>query len=1105
MATRGKGKKQTIAPDFSSDPLWYKDAIIYQVHLKSYFDANDDGVGDFEGLIQKLDYIAELGVNTLWLLPFYPSPRRDDGYDIAEYKSVHPDYGKLADAKRFIAEAHKRGLRVITELVINHTSDQHPWFQRAREAKKGSAARNFYVWSDTDQAYDGTRIIFLDTEKSNWTWDPVAGQYFWHRFFSHQPDLNFDNPAVIKAVLEVMRFWLDLGVDGLRLDAVPYLIEREGTNNENLPETHDILKLMRAEIDQHYPDRMLLAEANQWPEDTQDYFGNGDECHMAFHFPLMPRMYMAIAREDRFPITDIMRQTPAIPENCQWAIFLRNHDELTLEMVTDNERDYLWQTYAADRRARINLGIRRRLAPLLERDRRRIELMNALLLSMPGTPVLYYGDEIGMGDNIHLGDRDGVRTPMQWSVDRNGGFSRADPASLVLPPIMDPLYGFQAINVEAQGRDPHSLLNWTRRMLAVRKRYKAFGRGTLKFLYPGNRKVLAYLREFEGEHLLCVANMSRSLQAVELDVAAFDGQVPIEIMGGSSFPPIGQLPYLLTLPAYGFYAFQICPNAQMPEWHEVPAEPLPDYETLVLRGALVEGPVMAHHRGVIEKQVLPGYLGVRRWFASKDRGIESSKILYAVPWPDHGDDLVFTEVEATLADGGTERYSLPVGIVWEDESPTARAQQLALARVRRGRRIGLLTDGFALDAFASGLLIGLRQGTELPVNHGVVRFETTDAFSGVTFDPAIESRWLTAEQSNSSMIMHDAGVVKLFRRTSVGVNPEVEMGRFLTEHGYANTSPLLGEVVRIGENGDRTTLAVLQGFLRNQGDAWRWTLDFLRRSYDEYSHSDEEERKAEIEAGYDAFATAVGTRLGQLHALLAQPSGVPAFSPEKASAADADAVRDSIRAQIGRALMSIDHLADLSEAVAADVEALKGLVGTLDERVGKLAKAGVSALKTRVHGDFHLGQILVVQDDAYIIDFEGEPARSLDERRAKGSPLRDVAGFLRSLDYAAAMARRGEDGLAPIEDEGFGDYLSRFRERSSRVFLAAYRAVLDAAPVRWVDGETLAPILELFVIEKAAYEVNYEAANRPGWVDVPVRGLLHAARGETSRELKEAK
>ncbi|WP_343583350.1 maltose alpha-D-glucosyltransferase, partial [Pseudomonas sp.] len=433
--------KRSRPAAFIDDPLWYKDAVIYQLHIKSFFDSNNDGIGDFAGLISKLDYIAELGVNTLWLLPFYPSPRRDDGYDIAEYKAVHPDYGNLADARRFIAEAHKRGLRVITELVINHTSDQHPWFQRARHAKRGSKARDFYVWSDDDQKYDGTRIIFLDTEKSNWTWDPVAGQYFWHRFYSHQPDLNFDNPQVLKAVIGVMRFWLDLGVDGLRLDAIPYLIERDGTNNENLAETHDVLKAIRAEIDANYPDRMLLAEANQWPEDTRPYFGEGegDECHMAFHFPLMPRMYMALAMEDRFPITDILRQTPEIPANCQWAIFLRNHDELTLEMVTDRERDYLWNYYAEDRRARINLGIRRRLAPLLQRDRRRIELLTSLLLSMPGTPTLYYGDELGMGDNIYLGDRDGVRTPMQWSPDRNGGFSRADPQRLVLPPIMHPL------------------------------------------------------------------------------------------------------------------------------------------------------------------------------------------------------------------------------------------------------------------------------------------------------------------------------------------------------------------------------------------------------------------------------------------------------------------------------------------------------------------------------------------------------------------------------------------------------------------------------------------------------------------------------------------
>ena len=468
-----KTKKKTDI-GFNNDPLWYKDAVIYQAHVKSFFDANDDGIGDFPGLIAKLDYIENLGVNTIWLLPFYPSPRRDDGYDIGEYRNVHADYGTMADAKAFIKEAHKRGLRVITELVVNHTSDQHPWFQKARRAKPGSAARDFYVWSDNDQLYSGTRIIFCDTEKSNWTWDEVAQAYYWHRFYSHQPDLNFDNPKVVEAVLGVMRFWLDLGVDGLRLDAVPYLIERDGTSNENLPETHAILKRIRAEIDAHYPDRMLLAEANMWPEDVQQYFGvetpkgegegitaaqmeaaaaeqnvcvtdetvkpvalSGDECHMAFHFPLMPRMYMALAQEDRFPITDILRQTPDIPSNCQWAIFLRNHDELTLEMVTDKERDYLWNTYAADKRARINLGIRRRLMPLLERDRRRVELLNSLLLSMPGTPVIYYGDEIGMGDNIHLGDRDGVRTPMQWSIDRNGGFSKADPASLVLPPIQD--------------------------------------------------------------------------------------------------------------------------------------------------------------------------------------------------------------------------------------------------------------------------------------------------------------------------------------------------------------------------------------------------------------------------------------------------------------------------------------------------------------------------------------------------------------------------------------------------------------------------------------------------------------------------------------------
>src|ERR1700720_1703419 len=475
------------------DPLWFKDAVIYEVHVRAFFDGNDDGCGDFAGLTRKLEYIQDLGVNTVWLLPFYPSPGRDDGYDIADYRNIPPTYGTRAEFRAFVREAHRRNLRVITELVLNHTSDAHPWFQAARRAAPGSVKRNYYVWSDTPERYAGTRIIFSDTEKSNWAWDAQAQAYYWHRFFSHQPDLNYDNPRVILAMVQVMRRWLDMGVDGFRLAPIPYLVEREGTNNANLPETHSVIKRIRAELDAYSPGKVLLAEANQWPEDVSAYFGDGDECHMAYHFPLMPRIYMAIAQEDRFPITDILRQTPDIPSNCQWALFLRNHDELTLEMVTDVERDYLWSTYATDPRARLNLGIRRRLAPLMDNDRRKIELMNSLLLSLPGTPILYYGDEIGMGDNIYLGDRNGVRTTMQWTPDRNGGFSRCDPTRLYLPPIMDPIYGYEAVNVEAQLRSPTSLLNWMKRLIAMRQQNPALRAGRLHFLYPGNRKVLAYL------------------------------------------------------------------------------------------------------------------------------------------------------------------------------------------------------------------------------------------------------------------------------------------------------------------------------------------------------------------------------------------------------------------------------------------------------------------------------------------------------------------------------------------------------------------------------------------------------------------------------------
>jgi maltose alpha-D-glucosyltransferase/alpha-amylase len=1087
-----KKKKRHLS--VMADPLWYKDAVIYQLHVKSFFDSNNDGVGDFPGLLQKLDYIASLGVNAIWLLPFYPSPRRDDGYDIADYRGVHPDYGTLADFRRVVAGAHKRDIRIITELVINHTSDQHTWFQRARAAKPGTAARRYYVWSDHDDAYADTRVIFVDAEKSNWTWDPVAEAYYWHRFYSHQPDLNFDNPRVLREVLSVMRFWLDLGVDGLRLDAVPYLVEREGTNNENLPETHAILKKLRKALDDYAPGRMLLAEANQWPEDAKEYFGNGDECHMSFHFPLMPRMYMAIAQEDRFPISDIIRQTPAIPENCQWAIFLRNHDELTLEMVTDKERDLLWATYAADRRARINLGIRRRLAPLLEHDRNRIELMNMLLLSMPGTPVIYYGDELGMGDNYHLGDRDGVRTPMQWSPDRNGGFSRASPENLVLPAIMNPVYGFEVINVEAQAGDQYSLLNWTRHMLTVRKRHKAFGRGTLRFLYPGNRKVLAYLREQEDESILCVCNVSRVIQAVELDLSAFAGRIPVDLTGGSTFPPIGQLPYLLTLPPFAFYWFILSADASLPEWHLPAPEAMAELSTLVLRSGIADV-LDSEKRRVLEEEALPAYLARRRWFASKDAKIGAIRLANAEPIAGAGVDLILTEVEVSLA-RRTESYLLPLAIVWEDAVTDALPQQLALARVRRGRRVGFLTDAFATDELPIVVLRALALSVVRPLAKGEIRFLPTPRLAEIDVPRKPEIRRLSAEQSNSSLIIGDIAVFKLVRRVFPGIHPEAEMGRYLTEHSFANTAPLFGEVTRYDTDGTPHTLVLVQGFLRNQGDGWGWTLDFLSRVLNSTTVVDPEMRIDDIAdafAGYENFAGAIGRRLSELHAMLAAPTDNLAFAPEEAGAADVTAWTDAVRAQLDAAFAALHGVSqwpdDETETAAA---ALKDRREALNGAIATLAEAATGTLKTRTHGDFHLGQVLVSSGDAYIIDFEGEPARPLEERRAKTSPLRDVAGLLRSFDYAVAAASSRAAG--PAQDApAKATVLDRFAANASEAFLAAYRSVHAESPRQWVTEASEAALLDLFLLEKAAYEICYEAANRPAWIGIPLQGLARIA------------
>lgn len=1051
----------------TTDPLWYKDAVIYQVHVKSFYDSNGDGIGDFAGLMEKLDYITDLGVTAVWLLPFYPSPRRDDGYDIAEYRDVSPDYGTLEDARRFVEAAHERGLRVITELVINHTSDQHPWFQAARKAPPGSPERDFYVWSDNDKLYSGTRIIFCDTEKSNWSWDEEAQAYYWHRFYSHQPDLNFDNPKVLEEVLSVMRYWLDAGVDGMRLDAIPYLIERDGTSNENLPETHAVLKQIRADLDEHYPDRMLLAEANMWPEDTQQYFGDDDECHMAFHFPLMPRMYMALAQEDRFPITDIMRQTPDIPDSCQWAIFLRNHDELTLEMVTDAERDYLWNAYAADRRARINLGIRRRLAPLMQRDRRRVELMHALLLSMPGTPVLYYGDEIGMGDNLFLGDRDGVRTPMQWSSDRNGGFSRADPAALVLPPVMDPLYGFQAVNVEAQERDPHSQLVWLKGMLAVRREHQAFGRGTQRFLRPANRKILAYLREHEDETVLCIANLGHTSQAVELDLHECEGRTPVELSGGATFPRIGHLPYLLTLQPYGFQWFMLSEDAEPPDWSSGAPGTEMEKHTFVLRPQIDEV-VEGSSRQVFEQEVLRQYLPSRRWFGTKDEVVESIHTEQVAHLP-ATDDLLLTEIEVTTA-SGTAVYTLPLGIAWEGAPAGAFASNLAMARVRRGRSVGLLTDGFATASFAHSILTGLRDDVSISLEDGEIRFEKNEGFD---LGPDAEPEWIAAEQSNSTLIVGRSAVLKLLRKIQPGIHPDLEMVRYLAGNGFANVPPILGSVTHFTADGP-VLLMLVQRFVLNQGDGWQWTLGALERMANdtEWSFSN-----------YRHFATNLGQRLAEMHRVLALDSGDPAFAPEIMDAEEAGRLGARIQRQVDKALNLLGGDPPLDEDVRAAAHRLIAKRETLMERIATSAQSAVGSPRTRIHGDLHLGQVLVTGNDVMIIDFEGEPTRPIAERRAKDLPQRDVAGMLRSFDYAAAVAERNRPAASESREQHAEAGSVRFRESAIEAFLAGYCGEDTAAD----------PLLDLFVLEKAAYEVAYEAANRPDWMAVPVSGLVATA------------
>lgn len=1073
---------------------WYKDAVIYELRVRSFFDSNGDGIGDLRGLIQKLDYLKDLGVSALWLLPIYPSPLKDDGYDIADYCSVHASVGTLDDFRELLTEAHARGLRVVTELVLNHTSDQHPWFQRARSAAPGSRERDYYVWSDDPGKWPEARIIFQDYETSNWSWDPIAKAYYWHRFFTHQPDLNFDSPDVRASLLEVVDFWFAMGVDGMRLDAVPYLYERPGTTCENLPETHEFLRTLRAHVDRKFPDRMLLAEANQWPEDAARYFGAGDECHMSFHFPLMPRLFMALRMEDSYPISDILEQTPAIPETCQWAIFLRNHDELTLEMVTDEERDYMVERFAADRQTRINLGIRRRLAPLLENDRRSIELMNLLLLSLPGTPVLYYGDEIGMGDNAYLGDRDGVRTPMQWSPDRNGGFSRANPQRLILPTISDPEYRYESVNVELQEHNPSSLLWWTKRMIALRKQHPAFGRGSLRMLAPENRKVLAFLREHEGQALLVVANLSRHPQWVELELGELAGRVPIELIGNGAFPIIDSRPYRLTLGGHDALWFSLSGELQR-QRHTSLAPP-------VASPAEYVGP-HRHPRQLARElgDVLVTYLPAQRWFRRKTLAAQRATLLDVIhlgaltaegqelgPW------LAFVRLE--LAGGESETYVVPLSLLHQAARPMTALLALRDATEPEAQR--WLCDA-SLAPEAARALHDVAFGERRLSGHSLSLIGKRSADSSLDAPEPI--RQLGTEQSNTSFVFGQRFVGKLLRRVEGMVSLEVEALRALRGAASRCNAPTLEACIDFEQGDTQGTLWISEGFIPNEGDAWHLTIDHAQRFYESVLTKRRGEQPTlgglfepadpSVAPDFVVLARLLGRRTAELHAALYETSrGEQA--PRRFNALSSRAFYQSVRNLSARAFDVLKSVS-LSEPAATLALELLRRKAAVRQVIDQALSRPLSAPRMRVHGDFHLGQVLYTGSDFYIIDFEGEPGRAPAERRRLRSPLADVAGMIRSLHYASLgvlnMPLSGAQ-VRPEDREQLEPWARAFYQASANAFLTQYLETAENAPFLAMAADELRTLLRIQLVEKALYELLYELDNRPTWAELPLRGLL---------------
>ncbi|QZZ22978.1 maltose alpha-D-glucosyltransferase [Leptothermofonsia sichuanensis E412] len=1141
-----------------NDALWFKNALIYEVPVRAFADSNGDGIGDFKGLTGKLGYLQDLGITAVWILPFFPSPLRDDGYDIADYTNVNPIYGTLDDFKEFLEAAHQRGIRVIIELIVNHTSDQHPWFQRARKAPKGSPERDFYVWSDTPDKYRETRIIFQDFESSNWTWDPLAQSYYWHRFYAHQPDLNYDNPAVRQAVFEVLDFWLSMGVDGLRMDAVPYLYEREGTNCENLPETHAFLKQMRRYVDDRYPNRMLLAEANQWPEDAAAYYGDGDECHMNFHFPLMPRLFMALRMEDNFPIVDILQQTPPIPDNCQWGLFLRNHDELTLEMVTDEDRDYMYRVYAEDPEMRLNLGIRRRLAPLLGNDRRQIELLNSLLLSLPGTPVLYYGDEIGMGDNVYVGDRNGVRTPMQWSPDRNAGFSRANPHRLYLPLIVDSEYHYNTVNVEAQRANPNSLLNSMKRLIATRKRFQALGLGDFHLLHSDNRKVIAFIRTYGDEQILVVANLSRFVQTVRLDLGSLQGRVPVEISGRTEFPEITDTPYFLSIGPYAFYWFTL---KLQPD--SLASSPPVDIPTLVVGDAWPSVFSQPDLKGKLESW-LPDYLCQFHWFGGRTRTVQTATITETIAIPYKNRQAFMVRLHVDYIQGDPQTYWLYLSYARDENAIQLLTEtpQAVVARLRTtgSDNVAVLFDAIADRCFLVAILEATAHNQTYRGLSGELTVTATELFEPLSGgNLQVEPSPVTGRHSNTSIVYCDATrsgtspqlILKLFRKAETGINPDLEIRRFLDrQHRFEHITSIAGYLEYHPSQAASITVGILQQYIADARNTWDYTLDSLRDYFEHVAMQPAEVAEVpvpsmpllELQAVFDedlpgddspartpgetgtllAAATHYGTdpsegvaarlfashrigsylanvqllgqRTAELHVALASDPEDPDFAPEPFTSFYQRSIYQYSRNLVGQVFLL---LKERLNSLLPDEKPLAQIVLNHHqdylERFRLILDQKITALRTRYHGDYHLGQILYTGKDFFIIDFEGESTRNVNERRMKRSPLRDVAGMLQSFYYAASYALQNEVENGFIHADQFlrmEQWAQLWESWVSAAFLNAYLKTARQDSFLPENHQELKVLLDNYLLERAVYDLGYKLLHRSESIQIQLQRVL---------------